>query len=103
MTTTTTRQAIAASLDVIKELGIRDSGLGIRNTELGEAAPSGTEQGNDGLIPNPESLIPVSTVAVMHLGHPSDAKYGQVEYLTEAEYERFVWAHTWPRPKGVSG
>ena len=94
--TTTTRQAIAASLAVVK-------GFGIRNTELGEASPSGTEPVNDSLIPNSESLIPVLTIAVMHLGHPSDEKFGTVEHLTPEEYKRFVWAHTWPRAKGVRG
>jgi hypothetical protein len=44
-----------------------------------------------------------ATAAVLHLGHPSDAKFGQVETMTESEYRRFVWLHTWPRPKGVRG
>lgn len=41
-----------------------------------------------------------ATVAVLHLGHPSDAKFGTVEEMTPAEYEKFVWEHTWPRPRG---
>jgi hypothetical protein len=42
-----------------------------------------------------------ATISVMHLGHPSDAQFGQVEHMTESEYRRFVWLHTWPRPKGA--
>lgn len=67
---TTTRQAIAATLDAIKQLGVD------------------------------EPSLPV-TIAILHLGHPSDPKYGQVEHMTPEEYRKFVWMNTWPRPKGA--
>lgn len=42
-----------------------------------------------------------ATFAVLHLGHPSNEKYGTVEYMSPAEYRKFVWMNTWPRPKGA--
>jgi hypothetical protein len=49
-----------------------------------------------------KALAPVDdapdTISVLHLGHPSDPKFGKVESMTPAEYEKFVWLHTWPKP-----
>lgn len=42
-----------------------------------------------------------ATIAVLHLGHPSNEKYGTVEYMTPEQYKRFVWLNTWSRPKKV--
>lgn len=52
-------------------------------------------------MPIVDAPQPAAQIAVLHLGHPSDAKYGTVEMMTPEEYRKFAWLNTWPRQRAA--